>query len=281
MIDSKLGFRLSTLLKAASLSRSTYYFEINKLDFDIKNQEIIDIIQSIFKENKNRYGVRRITAELVNRGYKINHKKVQRLMNKLGLKAIKPKIKYHSYMGQVGVVADNIINRDFKATKPNEKWTTDVSEFKCPFGKAYISPILDMFGTDIVAWDLSLSPNFEQTTRMLDEAFKKNPNLEGLIFHSDQGWQYQMRQYSEKLKEKGIIQSMSRKGNCIDNCIMETFFGTLKREMFYGHEQEFQTFEQLKQAIAEYIDYYNNKRIKGKTKWMPPAKFREASMLAL
>ena len=281
MIDSKLGFRLSTLLKAASLSRSTYYFEINKLDFDIKNQEIIDIIQSIFKENKNRYGVRRITAELVNRGYKINHKKVQRLMNKLGLKAIKPKIKYHSYMGQVGVVADNIINRDFEATKPNEKWTTDVSQFNCPFGKAYISPILDMFGTDIVAWDLSLSPNFEQTTRMLDEAFKKNPNLEGLIFHSDQGWQYQMRQYSEKLKEKGIIQSMSRKGNCIDNCIMETFFGTLKREMFYGHEQEFQTFEQLKQAIAEYIDYYNNKRIKGKTKWMPPAKFREASMFTL
>lgn len=281
MIDSKLGFRLSTLLKAASLSRSTYYFEINKPDLDIKNQEIIDIIQSIFKENKSRYGVRRITAELVNRGYKINHKKVQRLMNKLGLKAIKPKITYHSYMGQVGVVADNVINRDFKATKPNEKWTTDVSEFKCPFGKAYISPILDMFGTDIVSWDLSLSPNFEQTTRMLDEAFKKNPNLKGLIFHSDQGWQYQMRQYSEKLKEKGIIQSMSRKGNCIDNCIMETFFGTLKREMFYGHEHEFQTFEQLKQAIAEYIDYYNNKRIKGKTKWMPPVKFREASMLAL
>ena len=253
MIDSKQGFRLSTLLKAASLSRSTYYFEINKPDLDIKNQEIIDVIQSIFKENKQRYGVRRITAELRNKGYKINHKKVQRLMNKFGLKAI----------------------------KPNEKGTTDVSQFNCPFGKAYLSPILDMFGTDIVAWDLSLSPNFEQTTRMLDEAFKKNPNLEGLIFHSDQGWQYQMRQYSERLKSKGIIQSMSRKGNCIDNCIMETFFGTLKREMFYGHEQEFQTFEQLKQAIAEYIDYYNNRRIKGKTKWMPPVKFREASMLAL
>ena len=106
-------------------------------------------------------------------------------MNKLGLKAIKPKVKYHSYMGRVGVVADNIINRDFEATKPNEKWTTDVTQFNCPFGKAYLSPILDMFGTDIVAWDLSLSPNFEQTTRMLDEAFKKNPNLEGLIFHRD------------------------------------------------------------------------------------------------
>ncbi|MDY6430974.1 MAG: IS3 family transposase [Bacilli bacterium] len=281
MIDSKLGFRLSTLLKAASLSRSTYYFEISKPDLDIKNQEIIDIIQSVFKENKSRYGVRRITAELNNQGIAINHKKVQRIMNKFGLKAIKTRVKYHSYIGEVGHIADNIINRDFKASKPNEKWTTDVSQFNCPFGKAYLSPILDMYGTDIVAWDLSLSPNLEQVKRMLDEAFRKNPNIEGLIFHSDMGWQYQHNYYQERLKEKGIIQSMSRKGNCIDNCIMETFFGTLKREMFYGHEQEFQTFEQLKQAIAEYIDYYNNKRIKGKTKWMPPVKFREASMLDL
>ena len=266
------------MLKAASLSKSTYYFEINKLDLDIKNEELIEKINDIFNENKRRYGVRRITAELRNQCVIVNHKKVQRLMKKLGLKAIKPKVKYHSYMGQVGVVADNIIDRNFEATKPNEKWTTDVTQFNCPFGKAYLSPILDMFGTDIVAWDLSLSPNFEQTNRMLDEAFKKNPNLEGLIFHSDQGWQYQMKEYSKRLKEKGIIQSMSRKGNCIDNCIMETFFATLKREMYYGHEDEFQTFEQLKQAIAEYIDYYNNRRIKAKTKWMPPVKFREASM---
>lgn len=269
------------MLEAASLSRSTYYFEINKLDIDIKNEELIEKIQNIFFENKKRYGVRRITAELRNQEITINHKKVQRIMNKLGLKAITPKVKYHSYMGTIGAVADNIINRDFGASKPNEKWTTDVSQFNCPFGKAYLSPILDMFGTDVVAWDLSISPNFDQTNRMLDEAFEKNPNLKGLIFHSDQGWQYQMRQYGNRLKEKGIVQSMSRKGNCIDNCIMETFFGTLKREMFYGHEQEFQTFEQLYQAIAEYIDYYNNRRIKGKLKWMPPIKFREASMLAL
>ena len=138
-----------------------------------------------------------------------------------------------------------------------------------------------MFGTDIIAWDLSLSPNFEQTMRMPGEAFAKNPSLEGLVFHSDQGWQYQMKRYGQRLREKGIVQSMSRKGNRIDNCVMETFFGTLKREMFYGHEGEFRTFEQLKAAIAEYIDYYNNRRIKGKTKWMPPAKYREASMRAL
>ena len=202
-------------------------------------------------------------------------------MRKLGLQGKVKKQKYQSYIGEVGQIADNIINRDFKADKPNEKWTTDVSQFNCPFGKSYLSPILDMGMGDVVAWDLSQSPNLEQIGRMLDEAFIKYPNLKGLIFHSDQGWQYQHNYYQDRLKEKGIIQSMSRKGNCIDNCIMESFFGTLKNEMFYGHENEFQTFEQLKQAIAKYIDYYNNHRIKSKTKWMPPAVFRETSMLTL
>ena len=169
----------------ASLPRATYYFELNKPDKDIKNQEIMDLIQNIFYENKQRYGFKRITAELRNRGYLINRKKVLRLMTKLGLRAIRIKEKYHSYIGEVGHIADNIINRNFIASKPNEKWTTDVSQFNCLFGKAYLSPILDMYGTDIVSWDLSLSPNLEQTKRMLDEALKKNPNLEGLIFHRD------------------------------------------------------------------------------------------------
>ena len=173
------------MLKAASLSKSTYYFEINKHDIDIKNEELIEMIKDIFFENKKRYGVRRVTAELHNQGVIVNHKKIQRIMNKYELKAIKTKIKYHSYIGDVGHIADNIINRNFEASKPNEKWTTDVSQFNCPFGKAYLSPILDMYGTDIVAWDLSLSPNLEQTKRMLDEAFRKNPNIEGLVFHRD------------------------------------------------------------------------------------------------
>lgn len=134
---------------------------------------------------------------------------------------------------------------------------------------------------DIVAWDLSLSPNLEQTNRMLDRAFRKYPNLEGLVLHSDMGWQYQHPDYQRRLRERGIVQSMSRKGNCIDNCIMESFFGTLKNEMFYGHESEFKTFEDLYEAIEKYINYYNNERIKSKTKWMPPSKFREASMLSL
>lgn len=131
---------------------------------------------------------------------------------------------------------------------------------------------------DVVAWGLSLSLNLEQTKRMLDQAFAKYSNLEGLILHSDMGWQYQHSYYQQRLKEKGIIQSMSRKGNCIDNCIMESFLGIMKNEMFYGHESEFHTFEQFKEAMVDYIDYYSNERIRSKTKWMPKSKFREASI---
>jgi len=222
-----------------------------------------------------------VYACLRNKGIVVNHKKVQRLMKGMGLSGKRKKQKYHSYKGEIGKTADNVINRDFVADGPNKKWTTDVSQFNCPFGKAYLSPILDMGTGDIVSWDLSLSPNLEQTNRMLDKAFKKYPNLNGLIMHSDMGWQYQHPHYQNRLKEMGIIQSMSRKGNCIDNCIMESFFGTLKNEMFYGHEAEFKTFGDLYEAMEQYIDYYNDERIKAKTKWMPPSKFRETSMLGL
>ena len=233
----------------------------------------------IFDRHKGRYGVRRIYHELVNMGSKINHKKVQRLMNKMGLKGKRPKEKYRSYKGEVGKIADNIISRNFKADKPDEKWTTDVSQFSLPFGKCYLSPILDMYTNEIISYDLSLHPNCEQITNMLDRAFEDHPDLKGLIFHSDQGWQYQMKEYRKALEDKGIRQSMSRKGNCIDNCIMETFFSRMKNEMFYGQGSKYQTFEQFYKAVEEYIHYYNNERIQSKTKWMPPAKYREASIL--
>lgn len=246
-----------------------------------KDQEIKEYIKDIFNQHQGRYGCRRVWATLRNAGLLINHKKVHRLMDELSLKGRIKKQNYHSYQGEVGPIANNLINRDFKADKANQKWTTDVSQFNCPFGKAYLSPILDMGTGDIVAWDLALSPNLEQTTRMLDQAFKQYPNLNGLILHSDMGWQYQHQTYQLRLKQMGIRQSMSRKGNCIDNCIMESFFGTLKNEMFYGYESTFKTFKELQEAISEYINYYNNERIKSKTKWMPPSKYREASMLSL
>ena len=261
------------------MSKSTYYFELTKVDLvDKRNTELKDEIQKIFTEHKGRYGVRRVYRELLNRGFVVNHKRVQRLMHCMGLAGKRPKEKYHSYKGKVGKVAENIVNRDFSTTAPLQKWTTDVSQFNFSWGKCYLSPILDMNTNEIVAYDLALRPNLEQISRILEKAFKKFTNLSGLILHSDQGWQYQHKYFRRTLKEHGIIQSMSRKGNCYDNSVMETFFGRLKTEIYYGFEREYSSFNAFAAAIEEYINYYNNKRIQAKTKWMPPVKYREASM---
>ena len=273
------GYQLKYLLRAMHMAKSTYYFEISKNDIVAeRNQEILEEIKSIFEINKRRYGVRRVHHELINRGYKVNHKRVQRLMHESGLLGKQPKEKYHSYKGEVGKIADNVINRDFSTTTPLEKWTTDVSQFNFSWGKCYLSPILDMASNEIISYDLALSPNMEQIKRMLDSAFQKFPNLTGLIFHSDQGWQYQHAYYRNRLSEHGIIQSMSRKGNCYDKCIMETFFGRMKNEMYYGYEKDFKSFEEFSTAVEEYIDYYNNNRIQAKTKWMTPVQYRKSSM---
>ena len=226
------------------MPKSTYYFEISKTDVvAIRNKDLMVEIREIFEKNKGRYGVRRVHRELLNRGYKVNHKRVQRLMHEMGLFGKRPKEKYHSYRGDVGKIADNIVNRDFSTTAPLQKWTTDVSQFSFSWGKCYISPILDMNTNEIISYDLSQSPNLEQIQRMLNNAFEKFPSIKGLIFHSDQGWQYQHAYFRNTLKEHGIIQSMSRKGNCYDNCIMETFFGRLKNEMFYGYEKDYKAAE--------------------------------------
>ena len=261
------------------MAKSTYYFEVNKVNaVKERNKELAATIKEIFEQNKGRYGVRRVHRELLNRGYQVNHKRVQRLMHQMELFGKRPKEKYHSYKGEVGKVADNIIDRDFSTTAPLQKWTTDVSQFSFSWGKCYISPILDMNTNEIISYDLSLSPNLEQIHRMLDKAFEKFPSVASLIFDADQGWQYQHDYYRDTLKEHGIVQSMSRKGNCYDNCIMETFFGRLKNEMFYGYEKNYESFDDFAKAVEEYINYYNNERIQAKTKWMSPVKYREASM---
>ena len=261
------------------MAKSTYYFEISKCDaVATRNYNLLKEIEIVFEQNKHRYGVRRVYREICNRGYKVNHKRVQRLMHEAGLYGKRPKEKYHSYKGDVGKVAGNVIDRNFTADKPLQKWTTDVSQFNFSWGKCYLSPILDMATNEIISYDLALSPNLEQVKRMIDRAFASFPHVEGLIFHSDQGWQYQHPFYQNRLKKHGIIQSMSRKGNCYDNCIMETFFGRMKNEMYYGCEKEYDSFMKFEKAVKEYIDYYNNKRIQAKTKWMPPVQYRKASM---
>ena len=261
------------------LSKSTYYYEISKVDaVELRNAELAEEIKTIFLKHRGCYGVRRVYRELLNKGYYINHKRVQRIMHSLGLCGKRPKEKYHSFRGEVGKIAPNVINRDFTTTEPLQKWTTDVSQFSFSWGKCFLSPILDMHTNEIISYDLSQHPNMRQVKNMLRKAFEKFSSLEGLVFHSDQGWQYQHYDYRQELKNHGIVQSMSRRGNCIDNCIMETFFGRLKNEIYYGCEKDYESFEDFSNAIDEYIRYYNNERIQSKTKWMPPVKYRLASM---
>lgn len=200
-------------------------------------------------------------------------------MNKLNLQSITHKRrKYSSYKGTIGKIADNYIKRNFEATKPNEKWFTDITEFNLRGNKIYLSPILDAYGRYIVSYNISISPNSFQIIDMLNKAFNSNPNVDKLIFHSDQGWQYQHNFYTKRLKEKNIIQSMSRKGNSLDNGLMESFFGIMKSEMYYGQENNYKNIEELKKAIEEYIYYYNNKRIKIKLKGLTPAEYRNQSL---
>ncbi len=266
-------FKLTVLLEVSGLARSTFYYYLNKKRKSDKYNKIKKEIKAIYDENKGRYGYRRITLELRNRGYIINHKTVLRLMNILGLKSIiRKKRKYSSYKGTVGKIADNLLNRNFKANNPNEKWVTDVTEFKVNEDKLYLSPIIDLFNGEVVSFNLSKHPVFNQVIDMLNKAFNNIPNGTNLILHSDQGWQYQMKEYQHLLKEKGIRQSMSRKGNCLDNSCAENFFGILKSELFYL--KEYITIEDLKKDIIEYIDYYNNKRIKSKLKGMSPVQYR-------
>ena len=273
------GFRLDLLLETAYLARSTYYYQLKQLDGHDKDKEIKGEIQEIYYEHKGNYGYRRITLELRNRGFVVNHKKVQRLMKILGLSAqIRRKRKYSSYQGEVGKKADNLIQRQFEASKPMEKCYTDVTEFAIPniTQKLYLSPVLDGFNSEIIAYNLSTSPNLEQVKAMLDQAFTEE-HYENTILHSDQGWQYQHQYYHQFLEDKGIQPSMSRKGNSPDNGMMESFFGILKSEMFYGYEKTFHSLEQLEQAIVDYIDYYNNKRIKVKLKGLSPVQYRTKS----
>ena len=294
-LNCSLDFILETINSndsLPSLPRSDYYYWKNRIDPDTKNSDLMDAITTIYTNNHKRYGYRRITLQLKNEGWSVNHKTVKRLMSKLKLYGITPRAKYKSYKGDFNGTVDNKLLykkvdtkrhrteyiRDFSTTDVNEKWTTDVSEFHIAAGKLYLSPILDMHNREIVSYNISRSPSYVQIKDMLNKAFNKYDDLSNLIFHSDQGWQYQMHHYHKVLKEKGILQSMSRKGNCLDNSPMENFFGKMKNEMFYGHEFEFETLEQLQKAMEEYIDYYNNERIQVKLKGLTPCQARNQSL---
>lgn len=188
-------------------------------------------------KNHKKYGSPRVTIELHNRGYIVNEKKVARIMKEHHLSAIPKAKKYCSYRGEVGTVAPNLIRRHFDLGEPYKVFGTDVTQFRIGEDKLYLSPIIDFHTREIVAYDISIHPNMLQIKRMMNQLVNNyGEYLPGSIIHSDQGWQYQQKWYQDFLKEHGMIQSMSRKGNCLDNSPTENFFGRLKEEAFYGQE---------------------------------------------
>ncbi len=214
--------------------------------------------------------------ELQSRRFHLNHKTVQRLMKEIGLACRVRVKKYRSYKGEVGKVAPNLLKRDFSTTAPNQKWVTDVTEFSLFGEKVYLSPILDLHSSDLVSYVISDRPVLSMVLNMLEGAARQLPLGAAPILHSDQGWQYQHKHYQKKLSDYGIIQSMSRKGNCLDNAVIENFFGLLKSELLYL--QEFESMEHFKRELNEYLDYYNNRRIKAKLKGLPPALHRQQAL---
>lgn len=258
-------------MKLAGIPRSTYYDLVKRMNQPDPDADLKAQIKEIYEEHKGRYGYRRIRDELTNRGQKVNHKKVQRIMKELGLKCLVRMKKYKSYKGTVGKIAPNILNRQFTSEQPNEKWVTDITEFKLFGEKLYLSPVLDLFNSEIITYTIGSRPTYSLVSEMLDKALDYLPEKHSLLMHSDQGWHYQMKQYRNALKKRGVIQSMSRKGNCYDNSVMENFFGILKSEFL--HLKEFENVDHFKQELQIYIKYYNHKRLKSKFK-MSPVQYR-------
>nr|WP_227661668.1 IS3 family transposase [Klebsiella pneumoniae] len=268
---------LRDLLRAAGMSRSTWYYNMNALKQGDRYAGLKENIRKIYHYHKGRYGYRRITLALRKQGLRINHKTVQRLMAELSLRSVIRGEKYRAER-RTGEAAPNILSRNFGASKANEKWVTDVTEFPVQGKKLYLSSVLDLFNREVIAYSLSERPVMEMVNTMLDGAFPKLRPGDAPLLHSDQGWHYRMRSYQERLKAHGMTQSMSRKGNCLDNAVMENFFGTLKSECFYL--REFRSVSALRKAVEDYIHYYNNERISLKLKGLSPVEYRTQALRA-
>ena len=238
MIELRQEHPLEGLLKLAGLARSTFYYQ-QKVQQSVDKYAVLKSrICSIFDEHKGRYGYRRITAAVRRAGHLVNHKTVQRLMGELQLKSRVRIKKYRAYRGEEGQVAPNLLKRKFDAKRPNQKWVTDVTEFRVGGQKLYLSPILDLYNGEIIAFKTARRPLFDMVGAMLRQAFERLRPRDKPILHSDQGWQYRMPIYRRVLNERAVKPSMSRKGNCYDNAAITSFFDEIDHEwmlMLLGH----------------------------------------------
>ena len=268
---------MARLLRIMNLPRSVYYYWAKPTKAAAPYVAEKQAITQIFHEHRGRYGYRRVKLALKALGKPLNHKTVQKLMGELNLKSVVRPKRYKSYKGQVGRVADHLLCRNFKASQPHEKWVTDVTEFNIRGDKVYLSPILDLYNQEIVSYEVDTRPQYGMVEKMLDAAIGCLLPHQSPMMHSDQGWQYQMANFRQKLKERGMAQSMSRKGNCLDNAVMENFFGILKSEFFYT--QKFDNVPSFIASLKDYIHYYNHDRIKQKLKGLSPVNYRTQASL--
>lgn len=271
---------LKELLEAADIAKSVFKYWNDRLpEENNKDTEIVQSIKDIVTESKGSYGYRRVCLTLKNRGFVVNHKKVLRLMRQYQLLCVKFKHRnrqYKSYKGTVGKIAKNKLSRRFKTDRPYQKVFTDVTQFNISASgeKLYLSPFMDAFSGEILSYRIGRAPTLDIAVKPLEALIEQRPALDyRMTVHSDQGWHYQHKKWVAHLKGNKVFQSMSRKGNCLDNSPMENFFGLLKQEMFYG--QAFMSFTELESAIHQYIDFYNNDRIKTKLKGMSPVNYRK------
>ncbi|MBE3650896.1 IS3 family transposase [Paenibacillus polymyxa] len=271
-------FNVKELVKIAGIPRSTYYYHVKKWNEPDKYADVKTEMRRLFNDElKCRAGYRTMTRE-IRKTTPINHKTVQRLMKELGLHCMVRRKKYRLYKGAEGKIAPNVLKRDFNATAPNKKWVTDVTEFHLFGQKIYLSPIMDLYNREIISYTIFRRPTLSMVTEMLEKALEKLPERHNLILHSDQGWQYQQKRYQFMLSERGVAQSMSRRGNCLDNSVIENFFGILKTELLYI--QEFESIEHFIQELDQYIHYYNHRRTKQKLRGLSPVEYRIQSSVA-
>ena len=252
------------------MARSTFYYN-NKPKPDkwaVERQRIVEL----YHQNKGRYGYRRLALAMKNEGYVISGKTVRRLMAESGIKCEVRMKKYKSYRGEVGKIAPNLLERNFIADAPHKKLVTDVTEFHLFGNKIYLSPVLDLYNSELIFYTIYRHPVLDMVKEMVEGTIAVIGDNTNAILHSDQGFHYQHKAYQKLLKDNHIIQSMSRKGNCLDNAVMENFFGLLKSELLYL--KKFDSLEQFLDELEEYLEYYNKYRIKEKLDGMSPVQYR-------
>ena len=273
-----MQFPIADLLAYAGLARSTFYYQQKVIQGSDKYAALKASIEALYHTHKGRMGYRRIAEAIKRTGVSISTNTVQRLMCSMGLKSLVRVNKYKSYKGEMGKTAPNVLLRNFTSEGMHEKWVTDVTEMKVAGEKVYLSPVMDLFNGEIVAFEIDTRPSLSMVTKMLQKALGKLAGQEAPIIHSDQGWQYRMPLYQAMLEKQDLVQSMSRKGNCLDNAAMESFFAIMKTEYF--HLNKFTSVHQLTEGLAEYIHYYNHDRPKMKLNGLSPVTYRTQLAMA-